>query len=73
MPLTMGAKSLRALAMGARQLSGAGSGRNDGVFGLMDVLVYAVNDCGEVVARGSRDNNLLGAGVDVGLSLIMAV
>ena len=33
------------------------------------VVVYVVNDGGQVVASGSGDNNLLGAGVDVSLSL----
>ncbi len=35
------------------------------------LVVYVVNDCLEVVARGSGDNDLLSACVDVSLRLIL--
>ena len=36
------------------------------------LLVDAVNDGGQIIASGSGDDDLLGAGVDVGLALFLA-
>ena len=64
-----GSQVVQSLSHGSQAVGGAGSGGDDGVLSLQGLVVYVVNDGGQVVASGSRDNDLLGAGVDVSLSL----
>ena len=68
MPETMGAKSL-ALGHRGEAVGGAGGRGDDVVIGGQRLVVDVVDDRGEVVARGSGDDDLLGAGVDVSLGL----
>ena len=52
-------------------VGGAGSGGDHGVLGLQDVLIDIVNDGREVITCRSRNDNLLGAGLDMGGSLLL--
>src|SRR5699024_9325084 len=54
---------------GGQAVGGAGGSGDDLVLSSQGLLVYAVDDGLQVVASGSRDDNLLGASVDVGLAL----
>ena len=60
------------LGHGSEAVGGAGSGGNDLVFLGQRVLVDGVHDGGQIIASGRRDDDLLGAGVDVGLALFLA-
>ena len=62
---------VQGLGHGRQAVGGAGSGGDDGIFGLQDGVVHVVDDGGQVVAGGRGDDNLAGASVDVGLALFL--
>ena len=64
-----GSVVVKSLSHRSEAVSGAGCSGNDGVILSKSLVVYIVNDSGEVIACGSRDNNLLSTGVDVSLGL----
>ena len=64
-----GSVVVECLSHGSQAVGGAGSCGDDGVLSGQGVVVYVVNDGGQIVACGSRDNDLLSASVDVSLSL----
>ena len=68
----MGQVSFRALAMGARQLVVQEAAEMMLILGGQGLLVDVVDDGLQVVAGGSGDNDLAGAGLDVSLSLSLA-
>ena len=58
---------------GSQAVGGAAGSGDDLVFRLQGVVVDVVNDGGQIVARGSGDNDLLGARFDMGRSLSLGV
>ena len=62
---------VKSLCHRSKAVGGAGSSGDDSIISCKSVLVYAVNDGLEVIACGSRNNNLLCACVDVSLTLIL--
>ena len=60
---------VQSLGHGSQAVGGAGSGGDDVVFLGQGVVVNVVNDGGQVIAGRSGNDDLLGAGVDVRLSL----
>ena len=56
---------VKSLSHRSEAVGGAGSSRDDGVISGKSALIYRVNDGLEVIACGSRDNDLLSACVDV--------
>ena len=63
---------VQSLSHGSQAVGGAGSSADDGVFLGQGALVHAEHNGLGLLVSGSRDNNLLGAGVDVSLSLGLA-
>jgi len=57
---------------GGQAVGGAGSSGDDLILSGQGLLVDGVDDGLQVVAGGSRDNDLAGASLDVGLSLSLA-
>ena len=57
---------------GGQAVGGAGSSGDDLIFSGQGLLVDGVDDGLQVVAGGSRDNDLAGASLDVSLSLSLA-
>ena len=49
---------VQSLGHGRQAVGGAGSGGDDGIFGLQGVVIDVVNDGGQVVAGGRGDDNL---------------
>ena len=72
MPDWIGARSFRAFAMGARQLVVQEAAEMILSSLAQGVVVDVVDDGGQIVASGSGDNDLAGAGVDMSLSLRLA-
>ena len=60
---------VESISHGSEAVGGAGSSGDDLVLGSENVLVYAEYNGGKILARGSGDNNLLGACIDVSLAL----
>ena len=58
---------VQGLGHGGQAVGGAGSGGNDGVILRQGVFIYTEHDGGKIVARGSGNDDLLRAGVDVRL------
>ena len=64
-----GSVIVKSLSHGSKAVGGAGSCTDDGVVGSEGALVDAEDDGLEVIACGSRDNDLLSACIDVSLAL----
>ena len=64
-----GSVIVKGFSHGCKAVGGAGSRRNNLVVSGKSFLVYAENDCFEVAARGSGNNNFLCACVDMSLRL----
>ena len=62
---------VQSLGHGSQTVSGARSSRDNGVSRSQGLVVYVVNDGGQVVAGRSRDHNLLGTSLDVSRSLLL--
>ena len=62
---------IQSLRHRSQAVGGAGSGADDLIVSGQGVLVYAVHDGLQIVASGSGDNNLLGAGIDVSHCLVL--
>ena len=62
---------VESLSHGSEAVCCAGCSRDELVILCKGLLVYAVNDSGEIVACGSRDNDLLSACVDMSLRLLL--
>ena len=62
-------KLVQRVSHGSKAVGRAGSRGNNGIRSFQGLFVYAVNDGGKVVARGSGNDDLLCAGVDVRLRL----
>ncbi len=62
---------VKSLSHGSKAVCGAGSSGNDFVLFVKSLFVNAVNDCLEVIACRSGNNDLLSACVNMSLSLIL--
>ena len=58
---------VESLSHGSQTVGGAGSCGNDGVILGQGLLIYAEYDGRQIIASRCRDNNLLGAGIDMSL------
>jgi hypothetical protein len=62
---------IKSLSHRSKAVGGAGSSGDDLVLGGKGVLVYGEYDSLKILACGSRDNNLLSAGINVSLALVL--
>ena len=65
-----GSKLVERVSHGSEAVGGAGRSGDDRIGGLKCLFVYAVNDGGKVVARGSGNDDLTCAGVDMSACLL---
>ena len=72
MPRDDGIGLVQGISHGRQAVRGAGRGGNDLIVGGEDVLVDGVNDGLQILAGGSGDDDLLGAGFDVSHALFFA-
>ena len=64
-------KVIEALCHRSKAVGGAGSSRDDVVICSEGLMVNVVDDSWEIVSCRSRDNDLLSAGVNVSLCLLL--
>ena len=67
-----GISVIQGLGHGSQAVGGAAGGGDDLILGGQGLLVDGVHDGLQVIARGSGDDDLLGAGVDVRHGLVLA-
>ena len=60
---------VQSLGHGGQAVGGAAGGGDDGIILGQNVMVDVVHHGGQILASGGRDNNLLGASIDMGLAL----
>src|SRR5699024_2748956 len=66
-----GCQLVQSLCHGSQAVGGAGCRRDYSIGGFQGLMVYIVNDGGQIVSCGSRDNNLSCACLNVGLGFCL--